>query len=86
MQFPNVHISCRVTSFLPVKSTGVEKGAGVESDQPLKLPGGHIPCMGSSFMYVPNAGFEGDYSLNLPDSHIHCMGTSFLHVWLTGVE
>ena len=52
----------------------------------MKLPGGHIPGMGTFFLHASLAGEESDSPLKLPGGHIPCVGTSFLHVWIVGVE
>ena len=58
--------------------------AGFELGDSFKLPGSHIPCMGTSFLHVSLAGVELGDSFKLPGSHIPCMGTSLLLVLLPG--
>ena len=60
--------------------------ADVEGDDPLKLPGGRIPCMGTFPFHVLHSGVQWDTQWKAPDSHIPCMATSLLHVLLVGVE
>ena len=58
---------------------------GVEADDSLNLPGGHIPCMDVSFLHGHGA-LPLDLLLKLTGGHIHCMSTSFIHVLFFGVE
>ena len=44
--------------------------ADVEGDDPLKLPGGRIPCMGTFPFHVLHTVVQWDSQWKVPDNHI----------------